>query len=97
MKTSDYDYELPQELIAQTPVEPRDSSRLMEVWLRLSDRNRLEEYLLDMDSVAKVRMHESDLEVDLAYPTEQFVPDGSDGAEVVESRALGRSRRQRRS
>ena len=31
MKTSDYDYELPQELIAQTPVEPRDSSRLMVV------------------------------------------------------------------
>ena len=29
MKTSDFDYELPQELIAQTPVEPRDSSRLM--------------------------------------------------------------------
>ena len=31
MRTSDYDYELPQELIAQTPVEPRDSSRLMVV------------------------------------------------------------------
>jgi S-adenosylmethionine:tRNA ribosyltransferase-isomerase len=29
MKTSDFDYTLPQELIAQTPVEPRDSSRLM--------------------------------------------------------------------
>ena len=29
MKTSDFDYELPQELIAQTPVEPRDHSRLM--------------------------------------------------------------------
>ena len=29
MKTSDFFYELPQELIAQTPVEPRDSSRLM--------------------------------------------------------------------
>ncbi len=29
MKTSDFDYVLPQELIAQTPVEPRDSSRLM--------------------------------------------------------------------
>ena len=29
MKTSDFDYELPPELIAQTPVEPRDSSRLM--------------------------------------------------------------------
>ena len=29
MKTSDFDYDLPEELIAQTPVEPRDSSRLM--------------------------------------------------------------------
>ncbi|MFH1925060.1 MAG: tRNA preQ1(34) S-adenosylmethionine ribosyltransferase-isomerase QueA, partial [Chloroflexota bacterium] len=31
MKTSDFDYVLPQELIAQTPVEPRDNSRLMVV------------------------------------------------------------------
>jgi S-adenosylmethionine:tRNA ribosyltransferase-isomerase len=29
MKTSDFDYNLPKELIAQTPTEPRDSSRLM--------------------------------------------------------------------
>ena len=29
MKTSDFDYNLPEELIAQTPVEPRDHSRLM--------------------------------------------------------------------
>ena len=29
MKTSDFDYVLPSELIAQTPVEPRDQSRLM--------------------------------------------------------------------
>ena len=29
MKTSDFDYHLPPELIAQTPVEPRDQSRLM--------------------------------------------------------------------
>jgi S-adenosylmethionine:tRNA ribosyltransferase-isomerase len=29
MKTSDFDYFLPSELIAQTPVEPRDQSRLM--------------------------------------------------------------------
>lgn len=29
VKTSDFDYNLPVELIAQTPVEPRDSSRLM--------------------------------------------------------------------
>ncbi len=31
MKTSDFDYHLPKELIAQTPVEPRDGSRLMVV------------------------------------------------------------------
>ena len=29
MRTSDFDYDLPSELIAQTPVEPRDSSRLL--------------------------------------------------------------------
>ncbi|MEG1996074.1 MAG: S-adenosylmethionine:tRNA ribosyltransferase-isomerase, partial [Oscillospiraceae bacterium] len=29
MKTSDFYYELPHELIAQTPIEPRDHSRLL--------------------------------------------------------------------
>ncbi len=29
MKTSSFDYDLPSEFIAQTPAEPRDSSRLM--------------------------------------------------------------------
>ena len=29
MRTSDFDYELPESLIAQTPIEPRDHSRLM--------------------------------------------------------------------
>jgi len=29
MNTSDFDYELPPELIAQTPIEPRDASRLL--------------------------------------------------------------------
>ena len=29
MKTSDFDFELPSELIAQTPLEKRDSSRLL--------------------------------------------------------------------
>ena len=29
LKTSDFDYDLPEEYIAQTPVEPRDSSRLL--------------------------------------------------------------------
>jgi len=32
VKLSDFDYELPQEYIAQEPAEPRDSSRLMVVW-----------------------------------------------------------------
>lgn len=31
MKTSDFDYLLPEELIAQTPIEPRDHSRMMVV------------------------------------------------------------------
>lgn len=31
MKTSDFDYDLPPELIAQTPITPRDASRLMVV------------------------------------------------------------------
>ena len=31
MRTADFDYELPPELIAQQPAEPRDSSRLMVV------------------------------------------------------------------
>ena len=31
IKTSDFDYFLPEELIAQTPIEPRDHSRLMAV------------------------------------------------------------------
>lgn len=37
MKTSDFNYDLPTEYIAQTPVEPRDSSKLM-VYYRQSDK-----------------------------------------------------------
>ena len=31
MKTSDFDYDLPPELIAQTPIEPRDTARLLQL------------------------------------------------------------------
>ncbi len=31
LKTSDFDYDLPVELIAQTPIEPRDAARLLVV------------------------------------------------------------------
>lgn len=50
MKTSDFDYDLPAEFIAQTPLEPRDASRLM-VLDRSSERiihtqfNQLGKYL----------------------------------------------------
>ena len=60
----------------------------MEVWLRLNDRLRLEEYLEDMDSVAKVSLQDSNLEVELAYRPERFIPDGSDGSGVIETGAL---------
>ena len=36
MKTGDFDYSLPPELIAQTPIEPRDHSRLMVLYRNLN-------------------------------------------------------------
>ena len=42
MQTSDFDYYLPPELIAQTPLEPRDSSRLLvfdRAWGQISHRH----------------------------------------------------------
>ena len=38
MKTSDFDFDLPGELIAQRPAEPRDSARLLDLRGQLSDR-----------------------------------------------------------
>ncbi len=42
MKTSDFDYELPEELIAQTPAEPRDHCRLM---VARADGSKREDHL----------------------------------------------------
>jgi S-adenosylmethionine:tRNA ribosyltransferase-isomerase len=54
MKTSDFDYYLPAELIAQHPVEPRDRSRLMLVGrdggsIEHTNLSRLPGYLVDGD------------------------------------------------
>ena len=43
MRTSDFDYHLPSELIAQTPIEPRDSSRLL---VMHRDTGTLEHWIL---------------------------------------------------
>ncbi len=39
MKLSDFDYHLPKELIAQSPLEPRDASRLMVLGEKIEHRN----------------------------------------------------------
>lgn len=46
MKTSDFDYVLPEELIAQTPVEPRDHSRLMVI--HRTDGTREDKHFYDI-------------------------------------------------
>ena len=57
MKTQDFDYELPLELIAQTPIEPRDESRLL-VYHRDTRRvehrmfRNIREYLTPKDVLA---------------------------------------------
>ena len=47
MKKSDFYYDLPEELIAQTPVEPRNSSRLMKI-----DRKTIPTFYADVKGKA---------------------------------------------
>jgi S-adenosylmethionine:tRNA ribosyltransferase-isomerase len=42
MKVTDFDFELPPELVAQHPAVPRDSARLLEIGARLQDRTLLD-------------------------------------------------------
>ena len=46
MRVDDFDFELPRQLIAPHPVEPRDGARLLAVGLRLEDRRILDLPLL---------------------------------------------------
>lgn len=46
MKTSDFDYQLPKELIAQNPIEPRDHSRLMVINRVTGERDHTQFYKL---------------------------------------------------
>ena len=41
MRTDDFDYPLPRELVAQIPLEPRDSSRLLMLVSALAGRERV--------------------------------------------------------
>ena len=41
MKTSDFDFELPERLIAQTPIERRDASRLLTLNKNTGEREHL--------------------------------------------------------
>ena len=51
MKLSDFDYHLPQKLIAQTPIEPRDHSRLMV--LHREERRREHRHFYDLPDYLK--------------------------------------------
>jgi len=72
MNLNDFDYELPQELIAQTPVEPRDHSRLL-VYNKASDKvetkhfydivdylNKGDVVVINNTKVMQARLHSSD-------------------------------------
>lgn len=51
LKTSDFDYNLPPELIAQTPIEPRDHSRLLVV--NRADGSMIHRHFFDLPDYLK--------------------------------------------
>ena len=64
MRTSDFYYELPQELIAQTPLERRDASRLMTLDRKTGEVTHrhfydLPEYLQPGDTLVQYRNRQS--------------------------------------
>lgn len=52
MKTSDFDFDLPEHFIAQTPIEPRDSSKLL-VYNRAADRAEVKHFYDIVDYLKK--------------------------------------------
>lgn len=79
LKTKDFDYYLPEELIAQTPIEPRDSSRLL-VYDGKTDRiehrlfRDIAEYLSDNDLLVI-----NDTKV---YPARVYARSGNGGGKL---------------
>ncbi|GAI97993.1 unnamed protein product, partial [marine sediment metagenome] len=73
MKTSEFDYSLPQGLIAQTPLEPRDKSRLMVV--------RRKDGLIEHGTFARIASHLSDGDV-LVLNNSRVLPARLDGRKV---------------
>lgn len=51
MKTSEFDYYLPPELIAQTPIEPRDAARLL--WLKRSSGDMTHHHFYDLPDLLR--------------------------------------------
>jgi S-adenosylmethionine:tRNA ribosyltransferase-isomerase len=51
LKTSEFDYYLPPELIAQTPIEPRDAARLL--WLKRSSGDMTHHHFYDLPDLLR--------------------------------------------
>ena len=73
MKTSDFYYDLPQELIAQDPLEDRSSSRLMHLSLKDGsiEHRHFTDILDYLHQILPVRFPED------LHPPEEAVPDRS--------------------
>ena len=93
MLVTDFDYELPQELIAQHPMEPRDHSRLLVVDKHTGEIQHkhfydLVDYLRPGDSGASAR-HEGYGCARRGFPADAQRCDGLGGARASRQEAAG--------